>query len=190
MTKTPGGRLGFSVGKYGGLTAAGYPFSSRPNSGSQEGSVMLFRRDDKGLTSSQVYGSEQNSRFGHSVDVSASVYVIGAPYADAGTADVGAIYVGRYTVADQAPTLATMNRPAGLPASSLFGHRVAIDGNLIAILAPGANRAFVCTLSANRDGCSAGAFKTSKKQRHRHLRSAHSHSNLHAENGDGFVVGT
>ena len=136
--------LGWSVDIEGDVIAAGATWADEPTFTS--GGVYIFRNND-GWEEEAIIAPEDlpvEANFGHSVDLSTTHLIVGAPFIDGAVNAQGAAYI--FSEDGGAWTLETKLMPF-VDGVNFAGASVAIDGNLALVGAP----------RDNTDGVSSGS---------------------------------
>ncbi len=133
-----GDRLGSAVAMADGMVAAGAPGDDDMGAGS--GSVTVFQELYDGWTHQYLLtgsASTPDDAFGSAVAMDDRRLAVGAPFTESGSDDgeVGMVYIFDFDGADWSET-ATIEHAGGLSGDA-FGASLALDGDLLAVGAPG-----------------------------------------------------
>lgn len=134
----PGALFGSDVDTDGTHIVVGAP--GEDGASTDSGAAYLFTRNPQGIWKREARlvpsAPQYLSNFGASVGVSEGRVVVGAPHAGGGQADSGMVYVFGPDSGGEWGQVDRLNELGGSP-NALAGSDVAIDGNFLAVSAPG-----------------------------------------------------
>ncbi|MGI9257150.1 MAG: FG-GAP repeat protein [Salinispira sp.] len=113
-----------------------------PGDSADRGAVYVFGKSGGTWSAAptavlRAAGGADGDRFGHSVDVSGRVVIVGAPQADSAAGAVYVFYLKNGTWTESKRIARNENGQADRAANNLFGNSVAIDGAAVIIGEPG-----------------------------------------------------
>ena len=126
-------------------------------SGDPEGRVYLYVYEDSQWNLEEVFSIsdiEDGTRFGFAIDIYGSTFVVGAPYIDDGSSNLGAVFIYRFNGVEYIRTKITASdRTSG----DRFGSAIEIQANQVIVGAPGDDISFTKTERGWRSNVSLAA---------------------------------